>query len=93
MMSDDELMLSFCDYEVVHHGINLSGLWKDLRARRLSRVWELPADYFPPPTLSKHRVCIYKIELRESDDRSDASCTSEPRVRQGGQMTMARLRA
>jgi hypothetical protein len=45
MMSEGELVLSFCDYEIVLHGINLRELWKDLRERRLARVWELPADF------------------------------------------------
>lgn len=69
MVTEGELVLAFCDYEVVLHGINLGGLWKDLREHRLSRVWELPADYVTPSTLGKHRVCICKIELRESDAR------------------------
>lgn len=93
MMTEGELVLSFCDYEVVLHGINLGGLWKDLRARRLSRVWELPADYVPPPTLSKHRVCICKIELRESDGHSEASRAGPLKGRREYQTTMVQLRA
>jgi len=92
MMTEGELVLAFCDHEVVLHGINLGGLWKDIRERRLSRVWELPADYVPPPTLSKHRVCICKIELRESDGRGEASRDQEPHARRESQMTMARMR-
>ena len=49
MMSEGELVLSFCDYEIVLHGINLRELWKDLRERRLARVWELPADWVERP--------------------------------------------
>ena len=93
MMSEGELVLSFSDYEVVLHGINLSGLWKDLRERRLARVWELPADYVPPPTLSKHRVCICKIELRESQSRDDlAPASFENRNAKPVQMRMTGMR-
>ncbi|HWA85140.1 MAG TPA: hypothetical protein VG710_02860 [Opitutus sp.] len=87
-----DLVLSFGEREIVLHGLNLAELWDHLNNHDLAKVWELPADYVPPPTLSKHRVCICKIELRESDVRGEASRDQEPHARRESQMTMARMR-
>lgn len=88
-----DLVLSFGEREIVLHGLNLGELWDHLNDRDLAKVWELPADYVPPPTLSKHRVCICKIELRESESQHGASRDIQPHDRRECQMTIARLRA
>ncbi len=41
MTSERELALSFCDYEVVLHGIGLRGLREDVRARRLRKPGQM----------------------------------------------------
>ncbi|HXC03025.1 MAG TPA: hypothetical protein VNU49_10295 [Opitutaceae bacterium] len=60
------MVLVFGECEVVLHGLNLVELWDNINSRNLIKVWELPADYVPPATLSKRRVCIFKIELRDT---------------------------
>ncbi len=87
------LVLSFGEREVVLHGLNLCELWDNINARDLLKVWELPADYVPPPTLRKHRVCIFKIELRDTAGHCASSPASEPPPRSEYQMTIPRLRA
>jgi hypothetical protein len=86
------LVLSFGEREIVLHGLNLRELWDHLDVRDLLKVRELPADYVPPPTLSPHRVCIFKIELRDTAGHCASSPASEPPKPREHQMTMARLR-
>jgi hypothetical protein len=88
-----DLVLFFGEREVVLHGLNLRELWDHINERDLLKVWELPADYVPPATLSKRRVCIFKIELRDTAGHCAASPANEPPKPREQQMTMARLRA
>ena len=73
--------------------MNLRELWDHINVRDLLKVWELPADYVPPATLSKRRVCIFKIELRDTAGHSTSSPASETPRRREDQMTIPRLRA
>jgi hypothetical protein len=87
------LVLAFGEREVVLHGLNLVELWDHINERDLLKVRELPADYVPPPTLSPRRVCIFKIELRDTAGHCASSPASEPPKRSEHQMTIPRLRA
>jgi hypothetical protein len=88
-----DLVLVFGECEVVLHGLNLVELWDNINSRNLIKVWELPAEYVPPATLSKRRVCIFKIELRDTAGHCASSPASETPKPREQQMTMARLRA
>jgi hypothetical protein len=64
-----QVTLSFGDFELTIHGLNVDQLWDSICDRSLEAVWELPADFVPPVTLKKYRVCVLKLDLRESDSR------------------------
>ncbi len=83
-------VLSFGGREIVLHGLNLRELWDRLDVRDLLKVRELPADYVPPPTLRPHRVCIFKIELRDTAGHCASSPASEPSKRSEYQMNDTR---
>jgi hypothetical protein len=89
-----EIVLSFGEHEVVIRGLNLDHLWDHVCDRGLEQVWELPADYVPPPTLKSYRICVLKIDLREVQARNDfAPATSPQSNGKSVQMKIAGMRA
>lgn len=82
-----QVMLSFGDFELTIHGLNVDQLWDSICDRSLEAVWELPADYTPPPTLKSQRICVLKLDLHEPDSRD----TAPPALRESTRPVQTRL--
>lgn len=76
--SPTQVVLSFGDFQLTIHGLNLDHLWDHVCDRSLEEVWELPPDYVPPPTLKSYRICVLKLEAIEIEPHSGLSGESSP---------------